>query len=365
MIGLFLSLLSCQTKTKEIKLEAKKVFPIDLETRHDFSQKIGLSHIADSIAYVKLEATDSSLISEISEIRFFDGNYFILDRSANAVFIFNQAGKFIRKIKSEGKGPGEYLSVSSFDVDMQKGNIHMFDKISKKMIIYSLSGQMIREFLIDDFVRDFMVLPSGDYVFYTPDYNLGNSRRGLWKTDVNGKFKKQLVTISDDFRYGGIYPDYFCRISDEKVGLLGGEDKDFIYHITDDSLTIPYGFNVNPKIPEGVKMNPTTNPENMTETAYTKNSYHETKTRLIVQIENGKNSVTLSYNKKTKEREADLKRIVNDIDSVAGVPTMNAVNGAIVFKIPITRILDNPELKRKFRIEGVKENPVLQLIYFK
>jgi len=122
-----LAFFSCRNSTK-IPIE---VIPINLNTAKSIDLNIG--------KMIKLETTNSSLLYEIISISFINKKLFIHTRDKVAVFDNN--GKFLFNLSRKGKGPGEYIKVST--VFVQNGHICLFDNMMKKIFIFNDNGEFI------------------------------------------------------------------------------------------------------------------------------------------------------------------------------------------------------------------------------
>ncbi|MDR2425382.1 MAG: 6-bladed beta-propeller [Prevotellaceae bacterium] len=91
---------------------------------------------------VPLETTDDCLISQISRVIFQNEMYYILDNTS-MIYLFNSSGKYLRKLDRKGQGPGEYLSIFSFDVI---GNeVWVSDVNRRRLLIYDSLFNFIGE----------------------------------------------------------------------------------------------------------------------------------------------------------------------------------------------------------------------------
>ena len=79
---------------------------IDIEANIRNMQQLRLSEFSSKIRYVPLETIDDQPIGVTIEATFFQG--MILINGINSCLLFDDNGKFIRKIGSRGRGPGEY-----------------------------------------------------------------------------------------------------------------------------------------------------------------------------------------------------------------------------------------------------------------
>lgn len=207
------------------------------------------SDFIDSVKYISLQTADSCLLGNIkeSEMYFIDNHLYMADNKS--VFIFDAEGNFIRKISRKGRGRGEYLTLSHFDVNPTNKEISILDEGGRCIIIYTNEGKFLRKVTLGENIpRDFAVQSNGDYLFFTPDEYAGT--RGLWKVDKWGEDKQELVGISEKHKYVIRSLKYFSHINDSTIGLMGIEDEDIIYHIIGDSVSVAYKLQFDMKNPQ-------------------------------------------------------------------------------------------------------------------
>lgn len=124
---------------------------------------------------IQLETINESLIGRnINKIKKKNGEYFISFDNKSLV-IFDQQGKFLRRIQKKGRAPGEYISLVDFDV-LPSGNIVILDV--KKLILYSNTGEFLKAIPLDIFCYNlkavdeehFLIRASGEkYILYLID----------------------------------------------------------------------------------------------------------------------------------------------------------------------------------------------------
>ena len=112
-IILSVCLLSCQyagDSTKNSTIETIPVFS-------NYTTELPFSAFVDTIELIPLETTEENLIGEITRLIFNDGTYYI--RSTNSMqnaklFVFDENGKYLKKISKQGGGPEEYIEFKDF-----------------------------------------------------------------------------------------------------------------------------------------------------------------------------------------------------------------------------------------------------------
>lgn len=89
---------------------------------------------------IKLETTEESLFAVPSKIVKTTSYLFILDQTRDGLLAFDNEGKFVKKIGTKGKGPKEYLSITSFTVDEKNNTLIFYDDYKSSLFYYSLDS---------------------------------------------------------------------------------------------------------------------------------------------------------------------------------------------------------------------------------
>jgi hypothetical protein len=168
IFGLLLfCLVSCKTEPKT------DLITIDILEGMKTEKEFRLSEVVDNVEYVKLETTKECLISWAQYI--VGQQYIVAVQSYNPaqVYLFDQKGKFIRKIGSEGKGPSEYTSLSSVAVDPEETYILVNDYQKDLILKYNLEGEVVSVFKYKEKlggeVADILIKNS-DEIWFRLDY---------------------------------------------------------------------------------------------------------------------------------------------------------------------------------------------------
>ena len=98
----------------------------------------------DSCVFVPLETSEPGLIGEITQLDFFEDKYYIYDKQAIQLKVFNHLGNFLYDIGKRGQGSGEYLSINVFVINTKERKICLFDPMKKAVHEYSLEGKFLR-----------------------------------------------------------------------------------------------------------------------------------------------------------------------------------------------------------------------------
>jgi len=138
----FLFFPSCSLKKTQQKLPLDgKYYTIDLDIKKESS--IPLSSLFKNVRTIILETNKDCLIGRVNGLQVFDGYIYIFDSSkAKSLFVFDLEGRFIRKIGSLGRGPGEYVEIHDFTLDTENRIIFLCDALNR-IQKYQLDGTYI------------------------------------------------------------------------------------------------------------------------------------------------------------------------------------------------------------------------------
>ena len=103
---------SCKFSSKEKKQESCMI------KLNDTKQTV-LTHedVMEIKEWVALDSQDDAILGDISRIEAINGKYYLLDKVIQkCVLVFDEQGKFLRKIGKVGQGPGEYAQIVDFTV---------------------------------------------------------------------------------------------------------------------------------------------------------------------------------------------------------------------------------------------------------
>lgn len=223
-------------KPKEGKsIAAKLPYSIDLENSFDNFKQLNLSEIADSIEYVKLEATPQCLLKSAWYVKLTSNYIFVSD--FEGVYKFDRKGKFICKIGRQGKGPGEYIKVRYFTIDETQELVFVLDNYTELIGIYDFNGKYIKSYRCDfNFIK--MAIYEHSTIAYAcrcngaevnehnlmlVDYNTGevkNKYKDYYNIQGPHEFSFSTLTKYNNQMY---FNDALCDtmfVMDEKMNLI-------------------------------------------------------------------------------------------------------------------------------------------------
>ncbi len=140
---LLLFLSSCQPAQQHN--EQKGIIRLAMDPAH-LPPIAKLSEIAKSIRIVPLETNPGCLIGSTSHL-YVGRNSILISTSGgeNNLMHFTSEGKFLNKIGSVGKGPGEYSDVNDMSVFENPLKVLIYPSSRHKILDYSFNGKLNRE----------------------------------------------------------------------------------------------------------------------------------------------------------------------------------------------------------------------------
>src|ERR1035437_4654150 len=216
------------------KQENKGLFEFDPNSLKENS--ITLSEIADEIIYIPLD--NSIQLGEIYDFhypRFINNSIFYYENNIG-VLVFDMDGKFIRKIGSKGRGPGEYNIGLDFTVDNKTEKVYINDMNEIK--VYNKEDQFLRSFSLNKFgelINKIEIFNSKLFAFYAIQFD--NTPNGWMVFDTIGNeiFKEERRIPPFTSNIGGGNGAY---IYNNRIGFWD-EYSDTIFLISDDFRQTP------------------------------------------------------------------------------------------------------------------------------
>jgi len=169
-IFVILTSISCTNKAKPANIKQEQEFPkkIDLLNAMDNPKDIKLSDIADSIAYIPLEYIKDNPVGYIGDFKYFSENIFIHVYGSEQKFLrFDSKGKFLNKIGTMGRGPGEYPGGSSFSVIDNPDRLYILcNFVPRNVLEFDYKGNLLTKVLTaNPSVGSFEAISSDRFLF--------------------------------------------------------------------------------------------------------------------------------------------------------------------------------------------------------
>jgi hypothetical protein len=235
---LFLLIIQYSCKQAEDRSQADfesiRINPKDINPEKYFS----ISKISNKVEYIPIETRNDVVFGEITQIEFRKGRYYILDKIGKSIYIFNGEGKFLSKIRNIGKGPGEYLSISSFAVD--KSQVYIHDDRKQIILVYDSLGKFLYEDKTTLIFNDFYFINKEHSYIYLGTFdnsnriktNSSNLNRLIFRK--NAKIVKMQLPFKYDEKLRQ-YPEMTNHFSSfqDTISFIDGLDN-FVYRINEE-----------------------------------------------------------------------------------------------------------------------------------
>lgn len=171
----------------------------EINIKKDVNNISDISDLSNSIQFIKLETNPECLIGNINKIINYNGFYYILDnRYANALFKFNAEGKYIDKIHSVGKGPGQYLKLQDFCIDKKNGIIYLYDISQRQLLSYDFKFNYLSSTKIN--IAAFNMEYAEEYFYFRTNkmFTDASKRYELIITDIKGKVVNRYLEFDEN-----------------------------------------------------------------------------------------------------------------------------------------------------------------------
>ncbi len=126
---------------RHLKEEKSKIITYHIpETAIEFP----LDSILEPVLFIPLETTPEVMIGDVSGLFFLEQYIIVVDKSlSKGVFIFDQDGKFLRKVSGYGSGADEYGEITDVTIDEDNNLIIILDNERSKLFYYNLEGKLV------------------------------------------------------------------------------------------------------------------------------------------------------------------------------------------------------------------------------
>lgn len=134
-------LYACSAPKPGHTVDTKDLQIISIEDPGNHDQ-VRLSELVKRVHIVPLQAGQESLVGEIRRMCIYKDVIYIRDKYREDVLLsFDMQGNFIQSIGRLGKGDGEYLELTGFDVAGDR--ITIYDRRTKRIFYYDLDGKLV------------------------------------------------------------------------------------------------------------------------------------------------------------------------------------------------------------------------------
>lgn len=236
-IGIFVTMLlvySCKNKPTE-----SSYTQIILDSTDTISASF--NDFFEISSCIPLEETKDCHITSVRRVEFFEGNYYISSSNANVgLVVFDDKGRFVRRIGGKGKGRGEYIEIYDFTINKKNKHILLLCDRSSLIKEFSIDGTFLKGKIIHE--TSLSNIACTDGLFLCPTNHQGFTKNEsdslFYIFDENLDFKRKHTYISrNDLGIPSIIPANIRSYGDRFVYTDFHEHRTFILNKNGDIET--------------------------------------------------------------------------------------------------------------------------------
>ena len=133
----------CQTRNNKESDAAIVPIRMDWDKVVDEFDYSGM--VEDSVLVIPLETRDDCLIGEMTKMVYQNNLIYVSDNVSKAIYVFDETGKLVTKLRAVGNGPGEYLNITSFTV--RGTDMAIYDHFANRLLFYN-AKEMFGEWIL-------------------------------------------------------------------------------------------------------------------------------------------------------------------------------------------------------------------------
>lgn len=178
-------------------------------------QILNMSEVIDSIRYIPLETSSDNLIGSVNKLIPLGDKIIVMDNdNSNAIYVFDNQGKFLVQIARRGVAPGEYVSLGSVAADEEGNRIFIYDGSARNLLIYSLDGEYMGQERIDFVVHEIEYIGNDRLACYSGYANTD------YLTEKGKKPNLIIFDLKDKKAKGSVYVDNRIDMSEVTAPIL-------------------------------------------------------------------------------------------------------------------------------------------------
>ena len=219
------------------------VCTIDLDNVQK-KESVSFSSLFEAAGVIVLEMTDNSLLAKIDKIEFIGDSLYVLERG-KGLYLFDEKGKFLRKIGDKGVGLGEYISPLDISVDIENKKLYLLDSQTQTILKYSANGDYESSFKLKNEKMFSSRIQYYNGKIYTDLYTYEGADSKFLLSEVNMKDGKRTSFWLDAVQYNKGWNELFIANQQPFISQYEGKPRfsqlfmDTIFAITKDDIQ-PY-----------------------------------------------------------------------------------------------------------------------------
>ncbi len=133
--------ISCESNKKKLAPLNENVTEIYLDKNK--KNDIQLDSVIDIVKILPLETNNNSFLSAVNKVLHYNDKFYVLDKTRNKLFIFNDKGKFKGSVGNRGHGPGEYIDIADYCIDTRTERVLVLSIEKRSLYYYNMEGEHI------------------------------------------------------------------------------------------------------------------------------------------------------------------------------------------------------------------------------
>ena len=164
--------------TSEVFAQTYNFFQINYDNLLKEKEIINLSNLASNVEYIKLETNNQCLLGAYT--RYFFVSDMILVYTGNHILKFSNTGKFLGKILSVGRGPGEIDDGAILSLIPESRLIAVQNFSRKELLYFNFDGQLVRKVNYEPNIGSIIVLYDLKYLIYNFETDFNTAVGPCW-----------------------------------------------------------------------------------------------------------------------------------------------------------------------------------------
>lgn len=241
LVFLVVTTLSCQENRKKENSGSFYTIPFADIMKHQ--REVKLSEFATDVQFVPFDNNPEALLGRFRDMKM-TKDYVFIAPGKGAAMEFSRKGKFIRRIGTIGRGPGQYDLCVHLSVDVKNKRLYIQGNGTRNLLVYDFDGNLIQtihhprmNYVLDTWSRDSL------FVSFWPPMG-GNERYVFIEHDEKGD---TLQTVANhifwkrtDPYYGfGTYSSQNCFYRFQNKLHMKGWYNDTVYTYDANNRIVP------------------------------------------------------------------------------------------------------------------------------
>lgn len=211
------------------------VISVDINRQADISE-----FVTSFDGWIPLETNEDCLVDEIRKLKMAGDTIYIADDTKITMFS-RLDGSYLGKIHKQGRGPGEYITLTDFDV--RDSRLYVLSNVDCEIIVYNAFGDVLKTIDTGEGFEELSVIDDDNIWLYSSNSNNSMYNFILIGPDASVKakydpFPKNLSHIIEDITFCG---------SDSDTLYTSQYYYNTVYSLHQDGYTPLYRFDMNLK----------------------------------------------------------------------------------------------------------------------